>query len=223
MTFFEELRAATAPEQQALYSAPVIQAALKGHISRETYLAFLEQAYHHVKHTVPLMMAAGSRLPEQKEWLREALVEYVEEEVGHQEWILNDITHSGGTADDVRHGSPNAATELMVSYAYDSVTRGNPTSFFGMVFVLEGTSTALATRAAEAIAGELKLSKKSFSYLNSHGAIDISHMQFFETLMNRIDDPQDKEAIIHMAKRMFVLYANLFNSLPHTREANHAA
>ena len=40
-------------------------------------------------------MAAGSRIPENQEWLRTALAEYVEEELGHQEWILNDIEACG--------------------------------------------------------------------------------------------------------------------------------
>ena len=35
---------------------------------------------------------------------------------------------------------PNVATELMVAYAYDTIQRINPMAFFGMVYVLEGTS-----------------------------------------------------------------------------------
>ena len=35
-----------------------------GRVSRETYGEFLTEAYHHVKHTVPLLMACGSRVPE---------------------------------------------------------------------------------------------------------------------------------------------------------------
>ena len=38
-------------------------------------------------------------LPERLEWLREAIAEYIEEEIGHQEWILNDIRACGGDAE----------------------------------------------------------------------------------------------------------------------------
>ena len=51
---------------------------LSGNITLDDYIAFLQQAYHHVKHTVPLLMAVGSKLPEDKEWLREAVAEYIE-------------------------------------------------------------------------------------------------------------------------------------------------
>lgn len=213
--FFERLVKETQKEREALQRIPQVVDALKGDISRETYIAYLAQAYHHVKHTTPLLMLTGARIPQHKEWLREALAEYIEEELGHQEWILNDIGFAGGDAEAIRHGQPNSATEMMIAYAYDYVSRINPVGFFGMVFVLEGTSTALATGAAGAIQESLALPKRCFSYLTSHGALDIEHMKFFEKLVNRIDDPEDQEAIIHMAKRMFVLYGNLFRSIPH--------
>ena len=214
-TFFERLTAETESERQGLSQIPQITDALRGAISKDTYLAFLEQAYHHVKHTVPLMMAAGSRFSQKKEFVRDALVEYIKEEVGHQERILNDITHTGSDAEAVRYGQPNFATEMMVAYAYDSVCRINPVGFFGMVFVLEGTSAALATNAADTIRQSLHLPKNCFSYLYSHGTLDIEHMKFFEQLFNRIHDEPDQQTIIHMAKRMFRLYGNVFRSLPH--------
>jgi thiaminase len=220
-TFFEKLTMATEAERMQLYSVPQIVDAMRGDINLDSYLAYLEQAYHHVKHTVPLMMAAGSRLPESKEYLREALVEYVEEEVGHQEWILNDIKHAGGNAEQVRRGEPNAATELMVAYVYDYVSRINPVGFFGMVFVLEGTSIQLATNVAGTLQTSLGLDENCFSYLSSHGSLDLEHMKFFEKLVNQIDDPDDQQAIIHVAKRIFILFARVFESIPHKEVLKH--
>ena len=70
MSFFNQLQAATTREREALFSVPVIREALAGQVSLEGYRAFLGQAYHHVRHTVPLMMACGARLPSRLEWLR---------------------------------------------------------------------------------------------------------------------------------------------------------
>lgn len=221
MTFFETLQKETAKEREALYQVPLIQDGLQGNISRETYIAYLGQAYHHVKHTLPLLMAAGSRMPENKEWLRRVFAEYIEEETGHEEWILNDIRHAGGAAETVRHEMPMLQTELMVSYAYDTVMRKNPVGFLGMVFVLEGTSTALATHAAEAIQKSLGLKKNCFSYLLSHGSLDIGHMKFFETNVNKITDKEDQRAIIHMAKVIFRLFADMFSAIPHIQPQRH--
>ena len=214
MNFFDQLQEQTKAEREYLLSAPIIAQVMAGTVSPASYVAFLGQAYHHVKHTVPLLMACGARLPERLEWLREAIAEYIEEEYGHQEWILNDIRACGADAELVRVETPNLPTELMVSYVYDQINRCNPVSFFGMVNVLEGTSIALATQAAGIIKGELGLPPQAFSYLTSHGSLDIEHIAFYEKLMNRLDEPADKAAVVHTAKVVYRLYGDMFRSLP---------
>ncbi|MFZ2319359.1 MAG: iron-containing redox enzyme family protein [Pseudomonas sp.] len=214
MNFFDQLQEQTKAEREYLLSAPIIAQVMAGTVSPASYVAFLGQAYHHVKHTVPLLMACGARLPEHLEWLREAIAEYIEEEYGHQEWILNDIRACCADADAVRVETPNLPTELMVSYVYDQINRCNPVSFFGMVNVLEGTSIALATQAAGIIKGELGLPPQAFSYLTSHGSLDIEHIAFYEKLMNRLDEPADKAAVVHTAKVVYRLYGDMFRSLP---------
>jgi len=214
MSFYDELVIATESERNELLSIPFIQMGAAGQLSLESYIAFLTQAYHHVKHTTPLLMATGSRLPESLEWLREAVAEYIEEELGHQEWILNDIAVCGDDKEMVRAGTPLAATELMVSYAYDTINRKNPIGFFGMVLVLEGTSVALATHAAANIEKSLGLPKSAFTYLNSHGSLDVSHVDFYEKLMNQLENKEDQQAVIHCARILYKLYGDIFRSLP---------
>ncbi|KQN69140.1 long-chain fatty acid--CoA ligase [Duganella sp. Leaf61] len=214
MNFFDTLKAQSDLERQQLFSIPIIQDALRGQVTKGQYLAFLTQAYHHVRHTVPLLMACGSRLDASHEWLREAMAEYIEEEVGHQEWILSDIAACGGDADAVRHSEPHASTELMVAYAYHQVDRRNPVGFLGMVHVLEGTSTALATHAADTMRSALALPPEAFSYLNSHGSLDLEHVAFFEALVNRLERQDDRDAVLHVARRMYGLYGDVFRSLP---------
>ena len=213
MPFFEELQQATQTEQARLHAIPVIRRALAGEASLDQYVGFLAQAYHHVKHTVPLLMACGARLGNDKEWLRVAIAHYIEEEIGHQEWILNDIAACGGDADRVRRGPPAFATELMVAYAYDTIARGNPVGFFGMVHVLEGTSIQLAVNAAETLQGSLGLPKQAFTYLSSHGSLDLEHVDFFRDLVNRLDSNEDKAALVHCAKAVYRLYGDIFISL----------
>jgi pyrroloquinoline quinone (PQQ) biosynthesis protein C len=212
--FFRQLQTATETERQAFLGIAVIQQTMNGVVALETYQAFLSEAYHHVKHTVPLLMTCGGQLPERLNWLRSAVAEYITEEIGHEEWILNDIKATGADADAVRNGQPGIATELMVAYAYDTIMRGNPAGFFGMVYVLEGTSIALASRAATITRNALGLPPQAFSYLTSHGSLDQQHMQFFEKLMNRVREENDRQAIIHAAKVFYRLYGDIFRGLP---------
>lgn len=222
MSFFDRLHKCTEAERDYLFASPLIQAALTGQVQRHSYIAFLTQAFHHVSHTVPLLMACGARISARQEWLRNAMAEYIEEELGHQEWILNDLRACGADADAVRLGQPALATELMVSTMYDRINRLNPVSMLGMVFVLEGTSVALASQAAGSLQRGLGLPDQAFSYLTSHGSLDQQHMQFFEQLVNRLDDPADQQAVIHTARVIYRLYADMFRSLPGSVGVAHA-
>jgi pyrroloquinoline quinone (PQQ) biosynthesis protein C len=209
----DELLALTATERSELLAIPFIKDGAQGKLQLNDYIAFLTEAYHHVKHTVPLLMACGARLPERLEWLREAMGEYISEETGHQEWILNDIAACGADAEAVRNGRPGLPAQLLVSYAYDTIARGNPVGFMGMVLVLEGTSTAVASNAANTLRSTLNLPPKAFSYLTSHGSLDQEHTRFYATLVNRMTDAGDWEALVHGAKVFYQLYGNVFRGL----------
>jgi len=210
--FFEQLQTATATGRKYVMDAPLVSQSLQGAVSLPLYVAYLCQAYHHVRHTVPLLMATGARLPADKEWLRTAVAEYIEEELGHEQWILRDIEACGYAADIVDHAVPTLATELMVAYAYDTVQRVNPLGFFGMVHVLEGTSITVADNAAAGIQQALGLPDSAFSYLRSHGALDQEHVKFFQRLMDRIEDPDEQQLIVHHAQVFYRLFGDVLRS-----------
>ena len=212
--FFDRLVRETKEEQARFAVTPQLLAGLMGQISRANYLAYLTEAYHHVRHTVPLMQAARHRLHDRGDaMLVDALDEYIVEETGHEEWILDDIAAAGGDRAAAAASTPAPATQAMVEHAYRTIEHGNPAAFFGMVFVLEGASVAMASSGAAAVQRNLGLPKTAFRYLTSHGALDQDHMNFFERLMNRIGDPDDQSAIIAMARDMFGLFGGVFGSI----------
>ncbi len=213
MSFYQLLQTATERDRQSLTGTEMIRRTFSGNIDLQDYVGFLGQAFHHVKHTVPLLMSVGARLGDDKEWLRAAVAEYIEEEIGHQEWILNDIAACGYDKETVRSSAPNFETEVMVAYAYDLVNRINPVGFFGMVLVLEGTSVNLADSAADRIKSVLNLPERAFSYLRSHGSLDQEHIKFLENLINRFENPEDQKLIIHSARTFYRLYRGVFESI----------
>jgi hypothetical protein len=212
MTPYQQLQEATRAERDWLLTTPLLTRALTGEVSRNEYLAFLGQAYHHVRFTVPLMMACGARLPDRLGWLRSALVEYIEEEHGHEQWILDDIRAAGGDPEAAAGRAPEPATRLMVAAVRDEIAHGNPVGFFGMVQVLEGTSTALATQAAERLQASLGLPDDAVRYLTSHGSLDIGHLAFFEGLVNRLE-AEDLVAVIDTARMVYHLYGAMFRGV----------
>lgn len=223
MTFFEQLLDGTRQSRESLVTIPIIQDCLQGKVTLPAYAAFLREAYHHVSHTVPLMHACRARIPERLAWMRPEIDEYIEEETGHDAWILNDLRALGDDPDAVRRAGPGPQTEVMVAYAYDTISRRNPVGFFGMVHVLEGTSVTLALNAADQIQRALGLPASAFSYLRSHGTLDQAHTAHFAELMNRLDSAEDQSAVIHAANMFYRLYGAIFRALPRAQPQEEAA
>jgi len=219
---YERLKSETRSAQHYLFAAPILEDVALGRFDLNTYVRFLTNAYHHVKHTVPLMMACGARLPERSNWMREKLRQYIDEEIGHEQWILDDLTACGVDPSDIQNGEPPLEVELLVSYVYDYINRRNPVGLLGMVHVLEGTSTRLATEIARLVQAKLGLPDDAFRYLRSHGELDEAHVAFFENFVEELTDPQDIAAMIHVANRVYRLYGDVIRSARDER-LRHAA
>lgn len=212
-TFFKTLEQETRRDRERLLDAPLVQAALSGQLNTSQYIAFLRQAYHHVRHTTPLLMALGARISQTHPWLMSAVAEYIEEEIGHEQWILNDIAVAGGDPLAAAEAKPALATEAMVAYAYYLIDRDNPIGFFGMVHVLEGTSVRVASEAANRISESTGLPREAFTYLQSHGALDLEHVGHFEGLVNSLRREEDRQAVLRGAKHFYAMYRAVFDAV----------
>jgi len=209
----ETLVLETAWEREFLLSAPVIRRCLAGDVDRGLYIRFLTQAYHHVRHTVPLLAATAERLSSHHVWLQEAIGHYIAEEQGHDAWILDDIAEAGGDRDAALASEPAIPTAAMVAFAWDTVLRGNPVGFFGMVHVLEGTSVVLAIRAADAIQAATGLPSRAFTYLTSHGELDKEHVGHLSSILKRLTAVEDCAAVTRCARGIYWLYGHVFRGL----------
>ena len=202
---------------------PFIQEVLTEGGSLAAYLDFLGQAYHHVKHTVPLLALAAARCGPRDSSYRSALFKYIAEEQGHEAWILEDIDALGGNARQVEHDSPRFACKIMVGHAYYLIDHVSPYGLLGMVHVLEGMSVALASQAARAIRESLRISGDGgFKYLTTHGELDIGHTSFFAELIDDIG-PEHLPLVISSARDFYRLYGALFEDINTHRRSTSAA
>src|SRR6202045_5231059 len=205
MSFYQQLVAETADSRDAFLSIPLVQSTIRNGASPSLYLDFLTEAYHHVKHTFPLLALAASHTSDGR--YQDALVEYMEEERGHEKWILDDIRTIGGDPDAVRTGNPGMPCQIMVGYAYYAIERISPYAFLGSVHVLEGISVMLADKLADAMKKSLSLERDAgFTHLRTHGSLDTDHVAFFRTLVDGFDDPAIQRIIIDNAKIFYRLY-----------------
>jgi acyl-coenzyme A synthetase/AMP-(fatty) acid ligase/heme oxygenase len=226
VSFFDTLLAETTAERTEFMSIPLIAEAVAGGVDRALYLSFLNSAYHHVRYTVPLLQTALAACGPDDTVMAEGLAEYVREEIGHDEWILDDIAALGGDAEASRHARPPLAVRVLVAHAFHLINEEGPYALLGMVHVLEGMSVALAVRAADAIRSALAVDGKTggFSYLTSHGGLDIGHVDTFAKLLDAIDTPERRATVIAAARDFYTLYGNVFRALrPAAEQVTHAA
>jgi pyrroloquinoline quinone (PQQ) biosynthesis protein C len=222
MSFYERLASETSTDREPFLTIPLVQHALQSGAPRGLYLGFLGEAYHHVKHTFPLLALAASRTTDER--YQDALVEYMEEERGHEKWILDDIRALGGNVDAVRDGEPGMACRIMVGYAYYAIEHVSPYAMLGSVHVLEGLSVAFADRLADVVKASLGIGEDvGFSYLRSHGSLDQEHVAFFRTLVDGFDQPQTQRIIIEHSKIFYRLYGGIFRDLGASAELRNAA
>jgi pyrroloquinoline quinone (PQQ) biosynthesis protein C len=222
MSFYEQLVAETADSRDAFLSIPLVRNTLRNGATRSLYLDFLAEAYHHVKHTFPLLALAASRTSDER--YQDALVEYMEEERGHEKWILNDIRALGGDPAAVRDGQGGSACRIMVGYSYYAIEHISPYTFLGSAHVLEGMSVLLADQVADAMKASLGLESDSgFTYLRTHGSLDNEHVAFFRQLVDGFDDRKTQRIIIDNAKIFYRLYGSIFQDLGTRAELSNAA
>jgi len=222
MSFYDRLVAETSKDRDAFLSIPIVQHAIRNGAPRSLYIDFLTEAYHHVKHTFPLLALAASRTTDER--YQDALVDYMEEERGHEKWILDDIRAVGGNPNAVRTGMPGLPSQIMVGYAYYAIERISPYAFLGSVHVLEGMSVLLADQVADAMKASLGLETDSgFSYLRTHGSLDAEHVAFFQKLADGFEDHETRRIIIDNAIIFYRLYGAIFHDLGTRAELSHAA
>jgi len=212
MSPYDRLLSATAADREAFLRIPLIQNAISNGTSAAMYLAFLSEAYHHVKHTFPLLALAASRTNDAH--LRQALAEYMKEEFGHEEWILEDIARMGGNAAAVAASKPRLPCRTMVAYNYYAIEHETPYAVLGMVHVLEGLSVLLADKIAGALKKRFGMSSEDgFTYLKTHGALDVEHTAMFQRLIDGFQDPAVVDIVIDNTRAMYRLYGAIFEDL----------
>ena len=190
MSAYERLGEATRREREFLLASPPIRDALAGSISLPRYLAFLSQAFHHVRHTVPLLMAAGSRLPSRLQLDAE----------GH------DSLPRGGSRsrrlDPQRHHAPPAAMSPASVHRCPTrpPMRWSPTFTTRSSGAIRWASSAWCS-CSRAPASRwrwtrptgsrhaLGLPDSAFTYLRSHGQLDQQHVGDLQGILDRLTDP----------------------------------
>ena len=212
MSFFITLLESSDANRRAIERMPKVHAMIHQGLSLAEYRAFLHDLYHIVLHFCPAMSAAVEHCNEKFAMVRSDLLERIEEEKGHELWVLEDVRAVGGNADRVRAQAPSVPVQAMIGFNYYAAEHVHPCSVLGMLYVLEVIASVYGGKVADSIARAIgrDTTAGGFRFLTSHATMDADHMAKLNVLLKTIEDPAAQAAVINSTRVNFHLFGQLF-------------
>lgn len=214
MSFFITLVEMTDASRRDLETLDKVHSMIHHGLPLAEYRAFLHDLYHIVLHFCPIMAASASQCGDRYAEVCRALHERIEEEKGHEHWVMEDILAMGGRAEGARDRPPSPPVQAMIAYNYYAAERVNPCSVLGMLYTLEVVSSVYGGRVADAIARSLGrgVAAGGFRFLSSHATLDVDHMAKLNLLVKTIGEPLAQSSIINSTRVNFHQLSSMFGS-----------
>jgi len=212
MSFFITLVENSDASRRAIETAPRVHSMIHKGLTLAEYRAFLRDLYHIVWHFCPIMAAAAARCGDSLRNIRYDLYERIDEEKGHEDWVLEDIAAMGGDVK-AEMAAPSAPVQAMIGYNYYAAERVHPCSVLGMLYVLEVVASVYGGKASDSIARAIGRDpgKGGFRFLSSHATMDADHFAQLNVLLKTIDDPAAQAAVISSTQVNFHQFGQLFS------------
>jgi pyrroloquinoline quinone (PQQ) biosynthesis protein C len=212
MSFFITLVEMTDAARRGLEEIPKMHTMIHHGLKLPEYRAFLHDLYHIVWHFCPIMAAAAGRCDDRYREVRYELYERIEEEKGHETWVLEDIEAVGGDVAGARANPPSAPVQAMIAFNYHGAERVHPCSVLGMLYMLEVVSSVYAGRVSDSIAAAIGRSVEAggFKFLSSHATMDVDHLAKLNLLVKKVEEPAAQESIINSTRVNFYQFGLMF-------------
>lgn len=212
MSFFITLVELTDANRRELEAVPKVHSMIHHGLSLDEYRAFLHDLYHIVWHFCPTMAAAAARCGDDFRGVRYELYERIEEEKGHEGWVLEDIEAMGGDVARIRAEPPSPPVQAMIAFNYYAAERVHPCSVLGMLYMLEVVSSVYGGRVSDSIARAIgrDVAAGGFKFLSSHATLDVDHMAKLNRLVKTIEDPAAQASIVNSTRVNFYQFSSMF-------------
>ncbi len=212
MSFFITLIELTDANRRELELIPKVHSMIHHGLTLDEYRAFLHDLYHIVWHFCPVMAVSAARCDDRFRDVRYELYERIEEEKGHESWVLEDIEALGGDVQVARNVTPSPPAQAMIAFNYYAAERVHPCSVLGMLYMLEVVSSVYGGRVSDAIARAIgrEVGAGGFKFLTSHATMDVDHMAKLNRLVKTIESQAAQEAIVNATRVNFHQFGQLF-------------
>jgi len=176
------------------------------------YARYLTNVWHYAQHSATVIGLAGTRCVLSHPPLAKYLLHHSLEELGHDQWALDDLKAMGVSEAEVRKTRPVPACSAMIGYEYYLAGYGNPVGLFGWLYVLEAMGDDLGHLVAKGFKETLNL-PGGVKFLAGHGEADEEHTKDIIEQIERHIKGDDLADVHHVADVIADIYTRMFQEI----------
>ncbi len=195
-----------------ILQAPITKALLSDQLNTDTYAKYLLNVWHYARFSSRVIALAGSRAVETHPQLANYLFHHAQEEMGHDEWVIEDLINLGWNRKQIISSRATLSCESMIAYEFYIAGICNPIALFGWLYILEAIGDDLGSEIANKIASH-PATKNSVKFVAGHGVADEEHTADLTKMISTYIKGEDEQEVIHVARVVKNLYVNMFHEL----------
>lgn len=167
---------------------------------RDLYPEYLVATHGVIRASVPLMERALERARAAAKddvaaaGLAAYLDHHLDEERGHDDWLLEDLEMLGRSREDVLARPPSASVAALVGAQYYWIEHYHPVALLGYIGLLEGYPPTIAD--VDALMARTGYEREAFRTLIRHAELDPLHRDDFDEALDRIVLTPEQSAVI---------------------------
>lgn len=167
------------------------------------YPEYLVALHCVVRASVPVMQAALDRADAMADTdpvargLTAYLARHIEEELGHDRWLLEDLEHLGVPRRDVVVRVPTPTVAALVGSQYYWVLHYHPVALLGYLAVAEGYP--MAPELVEELIAKTGYPSRCFRMLAEHAELDPHHRDELDQLIDSLPLTPDLETLLGLS------------------------
>lgn len=168
---------------------------------RDLYPEYLVATHGVIRASVPLMERALERAQATDDPAAAGLAEYLEhhvdEERGHDDWLLEDLQVLGRSRDEVLARPPSTSVAALVGAQYYWIEHHHPVALLGYIGLLEGYPPTIAD--VDALMTRTGYEREAFRTLIRHAELDPLHRDDFDEMLDRLPLSPEQSAVIGLS------------------------
>lgn len=168
---------------------------------RDLYPEYLVATHGVIRASVPLMERALERAQALDGPAAAGLAEYLEhhldEERGHDDWLLEDLEVLGRSREEVLARAPSASVAALVGAQYYWIEHYHPVALLGYIGLLEGYPPTIGD--VDALMTRTGYERDAFRTLIRHAELDPLHRDDFDEMLDRLPLSPEQSAVIGLS------------------------